>query len=88
VAHLKAPAPGVVVFLKAPGDSIDKGDVIAEIVNPLAGRQENRVTAVPSTIDGILFSINTDRYARPGRILAKIAGKIPIREKGQDLLTL
>jgi len=88
VAHLKAPAPGVVVFLKAPGDSIDKGDVIAEIVNPLADRQEHRVTAVPSTIDGILFSINTDRYARPGRILAKIAGKIPIREKGQDLLTL
>jgi hypothetical protein len=36
----------------------------------------------------ILFSVNTDRYAKPGRKLAKIAGKIPIKNKGEDLLTL
>ena len=87
VEHLKAKVPGVVVFLKAPGDRIDKGEVIAEIVNPLADGSKSRITPVKSAVKGIVFSINSDRYARPGRILAKIAGKEPIKEKGQDLLS-
>jgi hypothetical protein len=48
---------------------------------------ENRITRVKSGIEGLLFSINTDRYARPGRILAKIAGKVPFKDKGENLLT-
>jgi hypothetical protein len=87
VEHLKATAPGVVVFLKAPGDRVGKGEVIAEIVNPLADAPENRMTPVKSAVSGIVFSINTDRYARPGRILAKIAGKEPIKERGENLLS-
>jgi predicted deacylase len=88
VAHLKATAPGVVIYFKKPGDKIKKGDVIAEIVNPLEGDQNSRVTRVKSNIDGILISINVDRFARPGRILAKIAGKEPLTDKGENLLTL
>jgi predicted deacylase len=87
VEHIKAQAPGVVVFLKKPGDRIAKGEVIAEIVNPLKDEMENRITRVKSGIEGLLFSINTDRYARPGRILAKIAGKVPFKDKGENLLT-
>jgi hypothetical protein len=87
VEHIKAAMPGVVVFLKEPGDRIEKGDVIAEIVNPLEEAMDNRITIVRSGIDGIVFSTKTDRYARPGRILAKIAGKEPIKDKGEDLLT-
>jgi predicted deacylase len=87
VAHIKAQAPGVVVFLKQPGDRIAKGDVIAEIVNPLADGTQNRITQVKSSIAGLLFSINTDRYARPGRILTKIAGKVALKDKGENLLT-
>ena len=59
-----------------------------EIVNPLEAVIENRITPVQSSIEGLLFSINTDRVARPGRILAKIAGKIPLKDKGENLLTL
>jgi hypothetical protein len=77
----------VVVFLKAPGDRVNKGEVVAEIVDPLADEPENHITPVKSAVSGIVFSINTDRFARPGRILAKIAGKEPIKEKGQDLLS-
>lgn len=87
VAHIKAPTPGVVLFLKQPGDRIAKGDVIAEIINPLKDGAQNRITRVKSSIAGLLFSINTDRYARPGRILAKIAGKVLLKEKGENLLT-
>jgi predicted deacylase len=88
VEQIKAPGPGVVVFLKRPGERIAKGDVIAEIVNPLAAEPANRLTTVQSSIAGILFSINKDRFARPGRILAKIAGKVPLKAQGEDLLTL
>ena len=88
VAHVKATAPGVVVYFKKPGDKIKKGDVIAEIVNPLEGDQNRRVTHARSEIDGILISVNVDRFARPGRMLAKIAGKKPLTDKGENLLTL
>jgi uncharacterized protein len=88
VAHLKATAPGVVVYFKKPGDKIKKGDVIAEIVNPLEGDPNSRITRAISDIDGILISVNVDRFARPGRILAKIAGKEPLTDKGENLLTL
>jgi len=87
VEHIKAAMPGVVVFLKEPGDRVKKGDVIAEIVNPLEEEMNNRITIVRSGIDGTVFSTKTDRYARPGRILAKVAGKKPLKAKGKDLLT-
>ena len=87
VEHLKSTAPGVVVFLKTPGDCVDKGEVVAEIVNPVADGHQSRITPLKSAVSGIVFAINIDRYARPGRILAKIAGKDPIKEKGENLLS-
>jgi len=88
VEHVKATMPGVVVYFKAPGDLIQKGDLIAEIINPLEDDPKHRVTHIKSTIDGVLISINVDRFARPGRLLAKIAGKEPLTDKGELLLTL
>jgi predicted deacylase len=87
VEQIKAPAAGVVVFMKQPGDRIETGEMIAEIVNPLEDDKDKRLISVRSGIDGILFSTISDRFARPGRILAKIAGKKPLKEKGEDLLT-
>ncbi len=87
VEQVKAPAAGVVVFLKKPGQRIEKGETLAEIVNPLEINEDKRLVAVKSSTEGILFSVNTDRFARPGRILAKIAGKKPLKQKGEDLLT-
>jgi predicted deacylase len=88
VEHIKAPVPGVVVFLVQPGLLVKKGTPIAEIVNPVELNPEKRSVLVECTTEGVLFSINIDRYARPGRILAKIAGKEAIKGKGKNLLTL
>ncbi len=88
VEHVKAPVPGVVVFLKAPGEPVEKGEVIAEIVNPVKARAEERLTPVKSGTPGIFFSRIADRFARPGRILGKIAGKEPIKGKKGKLLTM
>jgi predicted deacylase len=88
VEQVKAPAAGVVVYLKKPGDRIQEGETLAEIFNPLEMDKDKRLVAVKSVTEGVLFSVNTDRFARPGRILAKIAGKKPLKQKGEDLLTL
>jgi len=86
VEHIKAPCPGVVVFHKKPGDKIASGQVVAEVVNPLAGAH-GRVCPIRATTDGVLFARSADRFARPGRILAKIAGKKPLKKAGEDFLT-
>jgi hypothetical protein len=88
VDYIKAVTPGVVVYLKKPGDLIKNGDIIAEIINPLPAEGIDPVHQVKSKTDGILFTRNYDRFARPGRILAKVAGKKPLRDDGSNLLTL
>ena len=42
---------------------------------------------VVSPTEGILFARLSDRFARPGRILAKVAGQKPLKEPGENLLT-
>ena len=88
VEHVKAVTPGVLVFLKKPGQLVKKGDTILEIINPLENKSKKRITRVKSRTDGILISTVLDRYARPGRILAKVAGKEPLKDRGDNLLTL
>lgn len=87
VEHIKAPVSGVVNFLRRPGDMLKAGDKIAEIMNPYSQSEESRITELFCKIDGLLFSLTSDRMARQGRILAKIAGKKPIEGKGKHLLT-
>jgi len=87
VEHIKAPCPGVVVFFKAAGDTVAAGDVVAEVINPLAGASRERVQPIKATTDGIVFARSVDRFARPGRILAKIAGSKPLKPAGANLLT-
>jgi predicted deacylase len=89
LAYVKAPVPGVVVFLKKPGQLIKKGETILEIVDPL-GRKgtPDRITPVKSPSNGLLLSTTLDRYARPGRTLALVAGKKPMENKGKSLLSM
>jgi len=88
VDYIKATVPGIVTYLRQPGDFVNKGDVIAEILNPLAAEGENAITSIKTVTTGLLFSRNIDRFARPGRIIAKVAGSEPLREPNGNLLTL
>ena len=87
VEHIKATTPGIAVFLKTPGDMVKPGDVIVEVIDPLATSEKDAVTPIKTNIEGIVISINVDRFARPGRILSKVAGKKPLAGKGKTLLT-
>ncbi len=72
---LKAPAPGVVVFAAQVGDHLHAGDLVAEIVDPLAN-QTHRVVA---GVEGILYARIRERYITAGGELGKIAGATPFR---------
>ncbi len=87
VDYISATAAGIVVYLKKLGEQVREGEVVAEIVDPFSENTSEERHPVRSRTDGILFTRNTDRFAYPGRILAKIAGSSPLRHESGNLLT-
>ncbi|MEO8119508.1 MAG: succinylglutamate desuccinylase/aspartoacylase family protein [Rhodoferax sp.] len=69
------PVPGVVVFAAKVGDTLRKGDLVAEVIDPIADRTQR----VLAGVDGVLFARIRDRYITAGGELAKIAGATPFR---------
>jgi len=88
VDYIKAEVAGIVTYFKQVGEHVRKDEIIAEILNPLATSEDEKTVALKSATDGLLFSRNVDRFARPGRIMAKVAGPEPLREDSGNLLTL
>lgn len=91
VDYVSSPTAGIITFLKKPGDLVKKDERIAEIINPLAALLNKgeviEKTAVTCKSSGILYARSVDRFARPGKIIAKVAGKKPLAKKGNYLLT-
>ncbi|MFZ2123817.1 MAG: M14 family metallopeptidase [Rhodoferax sp.] len=67
---LKAPGPGIVVFAAEVGQMLQAGDLVAEIIDPLANTTQ-RVTA---GVAGVFYARIRDRYITAGGELGKIAG--------------
>lgn len=67
---ITAPAAGVVVFHAAPGERIEAGAVVADLVDPDTGA----VTPLRAQSAGVLYARTATRWATPGKRLAKIAG--------------
>ncbi len=65
-----APSAGVVVFRASPGDRLDAGALVAEVVDTDSGE----VTPVLAKSAGVLYARVATRWATPGKRLAKIAG--------------
>ena len=67
---LKAATPGIIVFAAQVGDRMDVGDLVAEIIDPIAHTTQ-RITA---GVAGVLYARVRERYAVAGAELGKIAG--------------
>jgi len=67
---ITAPHAGVVVFHRQPGDQVQAGDLIADLVDALTGE----VTALRCQGAGLLYARCGSRWATAGKRLAKIAG--------------
>jgi predicted deacylase len=67
---ITAPQAGVVVFHRAPGDVVQAGDLIADLVDAITGL----VTPLHCRSGGVLYARCGSRWATAGKRLAKIAG--------------
>ncbi len=67
---ITAPVAGVVVFRAEPGDFVEAGQVVADIVDADTGA----VTALAARSAGVLYARVATRWATPGKRLAKVAG--------------
>ena len=72
---VKAPCPGLVVFAAQVGDRLKKGDLVAEIIDPI-NKHTHRVLA---GVDGVMYARILNRFICSGEELAKIAGATPFR---------
>jgi predicted deacylase len=83
---LRAPVAGIVAYAQPLGTRLRRGDHVADIVDPTADPAQAR-TPIHAGVDGLLWSVCLHRLARPGDIIAKIAGAEPIAGHGATLLT-
>ncbi|MES2582089.1 MAG: M14 family metallopeptidase [Pseudomonadota bacterium] len=67
---LYAPSAGVVVFSAQPGQILYAGDLVAEIIDPIANHSQR----VLAGVTGPLYARIRDRYVTAGGELGKIAG--------------
>lgn len=83
---IKAPRGGVVAYRKSLGDRVTVGDVIAEIVDPIAADPSTARTPVASRASGTLYSRSRDKLVRPGQTIANVAGTEPLAHRSGDLV--
>jgi len=87
VDTVKAPASGVVVYQKRPGDYVEQGETVATIVNPLEPGIKDARTDMKSRTEGIMYARRNDRFTRPGQTLCRIAGNTPLPDRIGNLLS-
>ncbi len=75
VDPLTAPCGGIVVFACALGQSVQAGQVVAEIIDPLTASS----TEVRCRVDGLFFAHSKTRWAMRGDRIGKVAGAKAIR---------
>ena len=85
---LKAPATGVLSYCVAPGEEVEKGEIVAWLIDPAAEPAHAR-QAIHAGTDGLVLSRRMKKYVRAGWSVAKIVGSTPLqgRESGALLDT-
>ena len=69
------PVPGIVVYAAAAGARLAVGDVVAEIIDPIA----NTTHQARAEVAGVLYARLSKRYVTAGEKLGNIAGSVPFR---------
>jgi uncharacterized protein len=88
VDTLEAPKAGIIAWKKKLGDQVEKGDLMAEIIDIAEDDMTKARSPIVSRQNGILFAILVDRMVRAGDRIGKIAGPEPLEyRKGDNLLS-
>ncbi|MDR7305073.1 M14 family metallopeptidase [Rhodoferax saidenbachensis] len=72
---LNTPVPGVVVYAAEVGQTLQLGDLVAEVIDPIANTSHRVVAGVA----GVFYARVRDRYAVSGAEIGKVAGAVPFR---------
>jgi hypothetical protein len=70
-----APMGGVLVHACPLGATVRRGELVAEIVDPLGGT----ATRLASPVDGVLYAREGRRFVAAGTRVCKVAGREPLR---------
>lgn len=87
VDYITAAGAGILSYLKQPGDQVARGEPVAFMVRPMTDPLNGEKQLLVSRTAGIFFARSADRFARPGKIVGKVAGQEPLEGKGPNLLT-
>ena len=84
---LNTPAAGVLSYKVALGAEVAEGDVIAELIDPVADDPAEGRRRIVTRTDGLLLARRLHRYALPGMTVAKVVGNrtLPHRAGGHLL---
>ena len=72
---LRAASPGLLVFAADVGQHLRAGELVAEVIDPLA----NTALRVLAEVEGVFYARIRDRYVTAGCEIGKIAGAVPFR---------
>jgi predicted deacylase len=83
---IKSPGAGIVAYKRRLGERVKEGDVIAELVDPMADDPAQARRPIVTRGDGLLFTRRRTRFARVGEGIAKVAGPVPLEHRKGKLL--
>ncbi|MBT3334337.1 MAG: succinylglutamate desuccinylase/aspartoacylase family protein [Rhodospirillaceae bacterium] len=86
VDSLKSPIAGLIAWKKKLGERVEKGEVIAEIIDIAEDDPAQARTPVLARTRGLLFSMDVDRMTRAGDTVGKIAGAKTLEHRDGDSL--
>jgi hypothetical protein len=87
VDYVRAESAGILTYLKQLGDRVEQGDVIATVTQPMKNSGQGEKMQITCKTSGVFFARSAERFARPGKIVGKVAGERPLEGKGPYLLT-
>ena len=83
---LRVDAPGVLAYRVALGEQVQKGQIVAELVDPMADDPLKARQPIRSQTDGLLLTRLFQKLVRPGEAIAKIVGREPLPYRKGQLL--
>jgi uncharacterized protein len=83
---IRSPIAGIVVYHQALGARLKTGDLVCEVVDPMATDPSKARTPVRAGTNGLLLSRALRKSVRPGDGLAKIVGTVPLPDRHGYLL--
>jgi predicted deacylase len=85
--YMKAPKAGVLAYKVRPGDTVKKGDIVAEVIDPLAEDPKRARTEMRALTDGLVISCCLKKLVAPGEGITMIAGSAPLAHRTGQLLS-